>query len=209
MAVPAPYNNNTIQNQQVLPHSHAGSYSRHHELFKLLHTTALYKVTHTVLWLNVRYKKSFLTSTSIKTFLTAKHIEMRVSSFHNATHCWQTFLPFFRVNQCIIQTSTHPHAGLQADLWHDWEEGDASLHSSTLGTDNLVWVRRLWEVCGAALVRCKGYWCYVRTLRERWDRWVRGAALMDWKLMAHAIILSNVHHQTLGHVITCCYKCGK
>lgn len=96
-----------------------------------------------------------------------------------ATHYWhcKTFLPFFRVDHqhCLfIQTNTHPHAGLQADLWHDWEEGDTSIHPSTLRTDNLVWVRRLWEVCGATLICCQGNWCYVRTL-EMWNRWIRWA----------------------------------
>lgn len=67
----------------------------------------------------------------------------------------------------FMHMTTHPHAGLQADLWHDWKEGDASLQPSTLGTHNLVWVRGLWEVRGATLVCCQGYWCYVRTLRER------------------------------------------
>lgn len=73
------------------------------------------------------------------------------------------------VGHCY-STVTHPHARLQANFWHDWEEGDAFLHHSILGTDNLVWIWWFWEICGAALIRRQGHRSYVRTLKERWSR---------------------------------------
>lgn len=69
-------------------------------------------------------------------------------------------------------TNTHPHTGLQSDLWHYWEDGDGALHFSILGANNLVWIGGLWEVCWTTLVCCQGYWSYVRALRARQsDRW--------------------------------------
>lgn len=109
---------------------------------------------------------------------------------------------------CVFTpATTHPHAGLQADLWHDWEEGDASIHPSTLGTDNLVWVWRLWEVCGATFVCCQGYRCYVRTLRERWDRCIRWAAFMDWKPLGHIVAHSFCPTCVMKHCETWACKC--
>lgn len=123
------------------------------------------------------------------------------------THYWhcKTFLTFFQSGplHCLfIQTNTHPHAGLQADLWHDWEERDTSIHPSTLRTDNLVWVRRLWEVCGATLVCCQGNWCYVRALREMWNRWIRWAVLMDWKPLGYILCIQRVRHKIHNATVT-------
>ena len=73
---------------------------------------------------------------------------------------------------------THPHAGLQSDLGYDGPEGDAALHTPLLGTDDLVWVGGLWEVCGTTLVRRQGDRCDVRTLRER-----RGAEVERQRLV--------------------------
>lgn len=117
------------------------------------------------------------------------------TALYEATHTFTDALkPLALVEQ--TETDTHPHAGLQADLRHDGQQGDTSLHSANLGTDKLVGVRRLWEVGGAALVRCEGYRCDVRTLRGRWSRWVRGAAGLEAEGACTATYIHSVSRRS-------------
>lgn len=95
-----------------------------------------------------------------------------------------------RSGRCTGQT--HPHAGFQANLRHDGQQGDASLEGCwphrparphglsahllhlragcwgfSLGADYLVRVGGLREIHGVAFVGCQGDWCYVGSLKHR------------------------------------------